>query len=297
MKKALLISVACACLGGAIDRVQAQTFPTDDPVIQRIWEEGMTDRSQVFDLSQALLDSIGPRLMGSPAYAASADWLMDRYAEWGIEAELQEYGTWIGWERGITHIDLISPRVRTLEGMMLAWSPGTDGPVEADVVLLPSFASRDEFDAWLPSVAGKAVAISFPEPTCREDESWQDHATAETVERMQTARDQARRAWNMGMRGVGGGFAQRIADAGAVALLTGRWSAGWGVDKIFSSPTRTSPGFISVARTTASSRGSPSVDRLRASASTPRPSSWATCRRSTWSAESPGPSSPTSTCY
>ena len=241
---ALLTVLALAALSGVAGARDsaAQTFPTDDPVIRLMWEEGMGDGSQAFDLSQALMDSIGPRLMGSPAFDAAGDWLLARYAEWGIEAEKQEYGTWTGWERGYSHIDLIAPRVRSLEGMMLAWSPGTDGPVEADVVLLPQVGSREEFDAWLPSVAGKAVAISFPEPTCREDQSWEDHATPETVERMRGSRDEARGAWFSGMRNLGGDFAQRIADAGAVALLTGRWSQGWGVDKIFSSPTRTVPG-------------------------------------------------------
>ena len=232
-----------ACAGATEVRdAAAQTFPTDDPVIRQMWEEGMGEGSQAFDLAQALTDSIGPRLMGSPGFEASADWLLSKYEAWGIEAEKQEYGTWTGWDRGYSHIDLIAPRVRSLEGMMLAWSPGTDGPVEADVVLMPSVGSREEFDAWLPAVAGKAVAISFPEPTCREDQSWEDHATEATVERMRAARDEARRAWFEGMFSVGGDFAQRIADAGAVALLTGRWSQGWGVDKIFSSPSRIVPG-------------------------------------------------------
>ncbi len=238
---ALLALTAFHAGPGAGDAA-AQTFPTDDPVIRLMWEEGMGDGSQAFDLSQALMDSIGPRLMGSPSFDAAGDWLLARYAEWGIEAEKQEYGTWIGWERGYSHIDLTAPRVRSLEGMMLAWSPGTDGPVEADVELLPQAGSREEFDAWLLSVSGKAVLISFPEPTCREDQSWEDHATPETVERMRASRDEARGAWFSGMRNAGGDFAQRIADAGAVALLTGRWSQGWGVDKIFSSPTRTVPG-------------------------------------------------------
>lgn len=242
MKKASLLIALAPWLGAATAPAEAQTFPTDDPVIRQIWEEGMGDGSQVFELAQALLDSIGPRLMGSPSFAEAGDWLLSKYAEWGVEAEKQEYGTWTGWDRGYTHIDLLTPRKRTLEGMILAWSPGTDGPVEAEVVLLPRFSSRADFESWLPSVAGKAVAISFPEPTCREDQSWEDHATAESFEQMRSDRDEARRAWNGSLRSLGGGYAQRIADAGAAALLTARWSRGWGVDKIFSSPTRTVPG-------------------------------------------------------
>ena len=43
--------------------IEGQTFPTDDLVIQHMWEEGMGGGSQVVDLAQALLDSIGPRLI------------------------------------------------------------------------------------------------------------------------------------------------------------------------------------------------------------------------------------------
>ena len=101
---------------------RAQAFPSDDPVIRGIWDQGMVEEnSQVYALMQALLDSIGPRLMGSSGYAAAAQWVESKYDAWGIDVERHEYGTWRGWERGITHIDLIEPRVRTLSGMMLAW--------------------------------------------------------------------------------------------------------------------------------------------------------------------------------
>ncbi|MBM4184118.1 MAG: M20/M25/M40 family metallo-hydrolase [Gemmatimonadetes bacterium] len=220
----------------------AQTFPTDDAVIRRIWEEGMTQRSQVLDLSQALMDSIGPRLQGAPSYDAAADWIASRYAAWGIESERHVYGTWLGWDRGHTHIDLISPRKRTLSGMMLAWSRGTDGPVEADVIMLPRFASRAELDAWLPQVRGRMVAITLPEPTCREDRSWQDHARPASLARLQEERARARSEWTASLRAIGQDFIARIEDAGAVAVFEGLWSGGWGVDKIFDASTTRIPG-------------------------------------------------------
>ncbi len=239
MKNTWLALAALTLLGTTV--VEAQTYPTNDPVIQRMWQEGMEDRSQVFDLAQALLDSIGPRLMGSPSYDAAGDWVLSKYASWGIEAEKQVYGTWRGWERGYSHVDLISPRVRTLSGMMMAWSAGTDGPVEADVVAMPLFGSAADFEAWLPQVRGKMVAISFAEPTCRAPESWEEHATEESWVDMQAQRAAAQLAWNRSASLIGGGLADRLADAGAVALFTSRWSDGWGADKIFSASTERIP--------------------------------------------------------
>jgi len=230
-----------APVAGLPASVQAQSFPTDDPVIERMWEEGMGDGSQAYELAQALMDSIGPRLMGTPAYEESGDWLLELYDSWGIEAEKQEYGTWRGWRRGPSHIDLIEPRVRTLSGMMMAWSPGTDGPVEADVVLLPHFESSAAFDAWLPSVDGKAVAVSFPEPTCRAPESWEAHATPEAREEIDEIRSRSQAAWFQSRRAIGEGLEERLEEAGAVALFTSRWSQGWGADKIFSANTEVIP--------------------------------------------------------
>ena len=59
---------------------------------------------------------------------------------------------------------------------------------------------------------------------------------------MTEARNQARREWfGQSRRWLGGGGAQRLEQAGALGLLTGHWSNGWGVDKIFSSQTREIP--------------------------------------------------------
>jgi hypothetical protein len=242
MKTRLALLLFAALTTAAPAALLAQAFPTDDPVIRRIWEEGMTERSQVFDLSQALMDSIGPRLMGAPQYDAASDWLEAKYASWGVEAERHVYGTWLGWDRGATHIDLVSPRRRTLSGMMLAWSRGTSGPIEAEVLMLPHFTSRADFDTWLPSVRGRMVAITLPEPTCREDRSWQDHARPQSVARMQEERSRARAAWAASIRAIGSDFVARVEQAGAVAVFEGLWSAGWGVDKIFEASTSTIPG-------------------------------------------------------
>src|SRR5690606_38044900 len=141
----------------------AQQFTTDDPVLQRIWQLGM-DGSRSEQYMQVLLDSIGPRLNGSPGHKSGNDWLVRTYGELGIEARNEQYGTWKGWRRGVSHIDLVAPRVRSLEGQMLAWSPGTKNrPVEAPAVIVPDLADSAAFARWMPQVKGKHVLISFPQ--------------------------------------------------------------------------------------------------------------------------------------
>jgi carboxypeptidase Q len=235
------LALAAALGLGASTLLVAQRFPTDDPVIRRLWDEGMTDRSQVASLAQALMDSIGPRLSGSPGYDAATDWLMSQYARWGVPARKERYGTWRGWRRGYTHLDLVAPRQRTLEGLILAWSPGTAGPIEGPVVVVPDLPDSAAVRAWLPAVKGKFVALSLAEPTCRPDENWERLARPESVERMKAQREQARREWNARVRRLGSGGITALEDAGALGVLTSLWSAGWGVNKVFNAATKRAP--------------------------------------------------------
>ena len=232
------LTVALATLI-ATQNASTQTFPTEDPVIKAIWEQGMEEESQIERLAQVLLDSIGPRLSGSPGQRSAIDWAVQMYEDWGVPVRREQYGTWRGWDRGYTHIDLIEPRQRTLNGTMLAWSPGTEGPIEGDVIAMPSFGSRGDFDRWLPGVAGRFVALSYAEPTCRAPESWAALATPESVVRNQQRQQRIRTEWAEGIRNAGGAFRviRMIEDAGAAGVLTALWSNGWGANKIFSAST------------------------------------------------------------
>ena len=226
-------------------RSSAQAFPTNDPMLRRIWSVGM-DSSQAYPLAQALLDSIGPRLTGTPQQKAANEWLLARYRSWGISARAEQYGTWRGWSRGVTHVDLIQPRLRTLEAHMLAWSPSTprNAPLQVSTVNLPSVNDSASFAAWLPQVRGKMVLISMPQATCRPDDNWRQFADSASFARMQQERATRTREWNQRiMRFTGDSSAglaarslmTRMEAAGAVGVFTHLWSNGWGVDKIFDS--------------------------------------------------------------
>ncbi|HVO34866.1 MAG TPA: M20/M25/M40 family metallo-hydrolase [Gemmatimonadales bacterium] len=222
----------------------AQTFATDNPVLRRIWTLGM-DSSQTYPISQTLFDSLGPRLTGSPGYKAAADWLIATYQQWGIQARAEQYGTWRGWRRGPAHIDLVAPRVRTLEATMLAWSPGTGGkPVRGDVILLPDLPDSAAYRAWLPSVKGKFVAISFPQPSCRPDSEWATTALPASWTRFREARAAAQSAWQQ--RVTKAAFNARLLQlaldsAGAAGILTSTWTTGWGTDRIFNTWSQRAP--------------------------------------------------------
>lgn len=213
----------------------AQGFPTDEPVIKRMWEIGM-DSSQTEQLAHVLIDQIGPRLAASPGLAKAQDWLLEQYEAWGISARKEEYGTWNSWRQGILHVDMIEPRVQSLEAEMLAWSPPTQGPVEGEVVMPPEGMTKETANEWLSTVKGKFVMMSAPESMCRARQELSEYGRPETVRRIDSLRRDARILWSKRLSPIGGFRAQqaRVDSAGALGILTSRWSGGWGVNKVFS---------------------------------------------------------------
>jgi len=207
-----------------------------DATAQRLFRLGM-DSSWLPRLAQTMFDSIGPRLTASPGYQSSGDWVVKMYKEWGIDGSFHNYGTWRGWRRGTSHIDLMQPRVRSLEGQMLAWSPGTPGgrPVTAEAIILPKFSDSTEFVKWLPQARGKIVMLSPAWPTCRPSDDWQRWGTPAAIARMDTAVALMQREWAndqdpaKAYRGTGYGLAlgtgtlgTRLEKAGVVGMLTSR---------------------------------------------------------------------------
>lgn len=213
---------------------QQNLFPVDDPVIKAIWDEGM-ENSHIYMLAQTLADSIGPRLPGSPAFDAGADWVLKLYGEWGIPGRKEEYGTWKAWERGVTNVDLLEPRVRSLDGMMQAWSAGTNGTVTGEVVSLPRVSSPAEFQSFLGSVRGKFVLITPAETSCRPMENWEEWATPQSLEAYQALRAEVRADWQARIEGTGMNESELVAaleGAGVAGLFSSSWTGNWGSSRL-----------------------------------------------------------------
>ena len=254
MRRTLLLFALLALAGTPVlaqDRfyVPPTGFTVNDPVLRRIWALGM-DSSDAPALAQVLMDSIGPRLTASPGMDAAQAWLLRTYAGWHVAARKEQTGTWRSWRRGITHMDLVEPRVRTREGRMLAWSAGTpDGrSVRGPVVALPDVPDSAAFVRWLPSARGKFVLVSFPPPTCRPDESWERWAAPATWDSVKARRARAEVASRQRIAHTGYEFSyehqsllRRLAAAGVAGLLTNEWSGGWGTDRIFDAETGGAP--------------------------------------------------------
>jgi len=213
-------------------------------MVEKIVKEAESN-SQLEKLAHELLDVVGPRLVGTPQMKNAHDWAVKKYSNWDISARNEEYGKWKGWERGITHIDMISPRIQSLEGRQLAWSPSTGKkPITAEVVILPEANDSLDFIEKMKSVKGKFVMISMPQPTGRPDDNWEEWATKGSFEKMKTERDSLEHLWDERLSKTGLSrreLPKALENAGAAGIISSYWSRGFGVNKVFSASTEEIP--------------------------------------------------------
>lgn len=220
-------------------------------VIDKIIKEA-NENSELETLAHHLMDVIGPRLVGTPQMKASHDWVSQQYNEWGIESKNEHWGDWKAWNRGITHIDMVKPRVQSLYGTQLAWSPGTsDKGVQGEVVTLPKVSGKAEFERWLSDVKGKIVLISQNQITGRPDYNWEEFATEESLEKLKSDKEDLAKVWRDNIKNTGYGNRrnsslssegiQKLEEAGALAIVSSYWSSAFGASKIFSASTKSIP--------------------------------------------------------
>ena len=215
-----------------------------EAIVTEIQKEA-TENSQLENMAHELMDVIGPRLVGTPQMKKAHDWAVERFSDWGIRAGNEQWGTWRGWERGICHIDLLAPRVVSLQGRQLAWSPSTSSKgITAEVIPLPVVSDSLAFVRWLPEVKGKWVCVSMPQITGRPDYNWEEFATESSFEQMKEKRTAQEKAWSQNLRNTG--YTSRTLNAaleaaGAAGILQSRWSKAFGANKVFSANTEKIP--------------------------------------------------------
>ena len=157
----------------------------DQATIARIRSEGL-QRSQVVSTFNTLTNVIGPRLTGSPAYKAAADWTRQQLQSWGLSnARLEPFEFGRGWTLEKLTLELTAPRYLPLLGYPEAWTPSTRGALSgtpvyvgdktleevkalgdqlkgAMVLLLPAQDSFIKADRLQPSASEARVRIGAP---------------------------------------------------------------------------------------------------------------------------------------
>ncbi len=177
---------------------------------------------------------------------AANEWSVNKLRSWDIEANLQQFGTWKGWQRGTTHVDMVYPRTKTLAATQLAWSPSTKKPVEAEVVILPKISTKAEFEKWLPSVKGKIVLMAQYQKIGRSDEQIKEFATTELYEKLKAEKEQASKGFREYVKSIGydnNTLPEALEKAGAAGIAISNWTGIMGANRIFGAKTQKIPMF------------------------------------------------------
>ena len=153
MKFNLIFASAIIALAFATPDIAAK-----DKVVEKIIAEGQSN-PQVGDHLDVLTGRFGGRLVGSAAFDDAANWLLHKYAQWGIPAHKEEAGevpvgfnrdAWTGRAYGVDGVD-------HLHFATPSYTSGTHGRQTGHVLIEPS--SKAEFDRMHGKLKGAWVLL------------------------------------------------------------------------------------------------------------------------------------------
>jgi carboxypeptidase Q len=139
---------------------QAGGEKVDLEMMKKIRAEGL-DRSKVMDTLSWLTDVHGPRLTGSPQLKAANEFTMKRLTEWGLEnAHLEAWGPFgKGWTLERFSAQVIEPNPFPLIAFPKAWTPGTNGSVSGEAMMV-TIQSEADFDKYRGNLKNAFVMIN-----------------------------------------------------------------------------------------------------------------------------------------
>ena len=147
----ILVAVILASSNGVAEG------PVDLDAITRIRDQGF-HHSQVMDLAWHITEAVGPRLTGTPQELEAHEWAKATYAEWGIEARIDDYEFGRSWILERVQVRMLVPYVQPLEALPEAWSPGTVGPIRGRVVRA-NLESQEDLEEWAGELEGAIVLL------------------------------------------------------------------------------------------------------------------------------------------
>jgi carboxypeptidase Q len=155
MKKPFL-AVALVALVASTSLIAQEAVDLD--AVHRIREEALQN-SQVMDHLFYLTDVSGSRLTNSPGFFTAADWVVKRLGEWGISAHQETWGPYgRGWTFTKFSAHMLEPTSVPLVGAPLAYTPGTNGPVSGDAVIV-AINNEGDFAKYRGMLKDKMVLL------------------------------------------------------------------------------------------------------------------------------------------
>ena len=154
-----IFGVAAAALACTISGEAICAVPPEQ--LNRVVDLGL-NHSEIGDTIEHLTDQIGGRLTNSPAQRAAVAFAMGRLKGWGLSNVHEEgYKFGRGWSVASYSVTMTAPRTLPLVAVPIAWTPGTNGVVNGEVVFAPISGPQD-FASWQGKLAGKIVLLDPP---------------------------------------------------------------------------------------------------------------------------------------
>src|SRR5882672_9535841 len=131
-RPAVAVALALAIVSSPLVAQEA----VDLDAVHRIREEALQN-SQVMEHLFYLTDVSGSRLTNSPGFFNAADWVVKQLGEWGISAHQEKWGPYgRGWTFTRFSAHMLEPQAAPLIGAPLAYTPGTNGPVTGEPMIV-----------------------------------------------------------------------------------------------------------------------------------------------------------------
>ena len=173
-------------LGAASERIDYQA-------IEKIKQQGLDPaHSKVMDIASWLTDVNGPRLTGSPNIQKAADWAVQEMQSWGLQNVTRE--AWTnranffphGWQNDKFYMAAVAPQPFPIPGTPMAWTPGTNGLVRGDVVLVTE-TTQEDLQKYAGTLKGKWILTQAPPDVPAFWTAPSTRETAETLEKIESA--------------------------------------------------------------------------------------------------------------
>jgi len=177
-KSLLSLGLAAVLTATAVGLPRAAQEPVDTASVEKLKSLGLNpSTSEVMEIASFLTDVYGPRLTGSPNIKKAGDYSVAKMKEWGLtnvalepwpaDPSGQNGGFPCGWTNEKFYLAAKSPQAFPIRGTPSAWSPGTDGLVSGEVVLLTDASTEALKAKYKPGALKGKWVISAPAPEVR----------------------------------------------------------------------------------------------------------------------------------
>jgi hypothetical protein len=188
------IVVACAVLAATASLpLGAANEKIDYEGLTKIKQQGLNAaNSKVMEVASWLTDVHGPRLTGSANARKAGEWAVGMLKEWGLTNVALE--PWAdktrnfpyGWSNDKFYMAAIAPQAFPIPGTPTAWTPGTEGLVRGDVVLVPE-TTQEDLQKYAGKLKGKWVLTQAAPDVAAFWTPQSSRQTAEELEKMELA--------------------------------------------------------------------------------------------------------------